>query len=220
MFTPIVIWIGETKNDVLSAVQKRYPTHVARSGKVGLELAQEHRAQLVILDALSLQTSGERICKQLRRSLPREISILHLHPTPNGKSEADHLLYPPITSRRLLINVDRLLKKTAKTLIRCGDFALDVQERILHTKGQEISLNPKQSHLLEIFFKHPDQVLERSWLMQEVWHTDYTGDTRTLDVHIRLVRRVLDGEPVPKVSKYLTTVRGVGYRLDIKPNKK
>lgn len=214
MSAPIVVWVGEAKSELLNAVEKRYKTVSVRSGKRGLELAQLHQAQMVILDAISLQTSGERICHLLRAGLPQTM-LIHIHSEAKLKSEADISLQPPLTSRRLMTHVNRLLKAQPKTLLKCGDFALDTHQRVLYSHGQEITLNPKQSHLIELFFRHPNEVLERAWLMRTVWETDYTGDTRTLDVHIRWVRQALASKDQSTPSDSLKTIRGVGYLLEV-----
>jgi DNA-binding response OmpR family regulator len=90
---------------------------------------------------------------------------------------------------------------------------------LLHAEGEapehtpERHLTPKQAHLLELFMRHPGEVLTREFLMKQVWDTDFTEDTRTLDVHIHWVREAIEedsGSP-----KYLHTIRGVGYRFTL-----
>lgn len=215
MSAPIIVWIGEAKSEWLSLTQKRYTVHVSRSGKQGRILALQHQARLIVLDAHSLGTSGERICHDLRQALPNAL-ILHVHPLPKiaSKSEADAVIYPPLKPRTFMTHLNRLLKSPVKTLIRCGEFSLDTQARILYARSQEIDLNPKQCQLLALFFNHPNQVLERSRIMREVWNTDYIEDTSTLNVHMRLIRDALEGKDSKK-PRYLVTVRGVGYRLEI-----
>ncbi|MCA9909541.1 MAG: winged helix-turn-helix domain-containing protein, partial [Anaerolineae bacterium] len=80
-------------------------------------------------------------------------------------------------------------------------------------RDQETILTPKLSQLVEIFLRHPGQTLDRKLLMAQVWDTDYLGDTRTLDVHIRWFRRAVEDNPSKPL--YLKTVRGIGYRLEL-----
>jgi DNA-binding response OmpR family regulator len=90
---------------------------------------------------------------------------------------------------------------------------MDVSRRVLVANGQETQLTPKLAVLVEMFLKHPGETLDRKTLMVQVWDTDYLGDTRTLDVHVRWIRQAI--EPDPGKPRYLKTIRGVGYRLDI-----
>ncbi len=99
----------------------------------------------------------------------------------------------------------------AARLLRVGKVALDLDNRLLHANGEVTVLTPKQLELLGLFMSRPGETLTRKQIMKEVWQTDYTGDTRTLDVHIHWVRKKLGdkrGQP-----GYLQTVRGVGYRF-------
>lgn len=211
-----IVLIGESRTTYLPYLQNKYQTLVARSGRQGLSLAQEHLAQLIVIDALSLKSNGDRICRTLRRELP-EIQIIHIHPdAAAGQSCADVVLLPPTTARKLNSAIKRVLNSKSPdmdSVVQCGPFILYCDSRILMLDGMEISLTPKQAALLEIFLRQPGQTFERPWLMKKVWQTDYFGDTRTLDVHIRMLRRVLEGGA--NHPRYLKTVRGVGYRLDI-----
>ena len=82
----------------------------------------------------------------------------------------------------------------------------------MQANGREKRLTPKAASLLEVFLKHPEETLDRAFLMRQVWDTDYIGDTRTLDVHVRWVREAI--EPEPGKPCHILTVRGVGYRFE------
>ncbi|QPC80497.1 response regulator transcription factor [Phototrophicus methaneseepsis] len=216
-----VVYVGENR-DFLKGLQKRYVTYHARSGKKALTLVKEHhQATVVVLDAASLGTTGERICQRLRSELP-DMAIVHIYDQKPNKREtpADEVLVLPFTSRKLNNAVERLVTATtvnSSELLACGPFAMSVEKRVLLAHGKEINLTPKQAALIEAFFKHPNETLDRAWLMHQIWDTTYTGDTRTLDVHIRWVRRVLEeGSSKPK---HLKTVRGKGYKLEVPINK-
>jgi DNA-binding response OmpR family regulator len=99
----------------------------------------------------------------------------------------------------------------AGRVLRVGGISLDLNARRLEVDGKLFALTPKQLALLGLFMSHPGEVLTRKQIMKQVWETDYTGDTRTLDVHIHWVRQKLGemhGQP-----RYLQTVRGVGYQF-------
>jgi DNA-binding response OmpR family regulator len=199
-------------NQIITALSKRYTVLVAYSGKEGMALAKEHAPRLIILDAAAMRTTGERVCRTLKQEFPH-ILIIHIHPGPRreAKSEAHTLLFPPLTARRLSNSVGRLIH--AEEEISCGPFSMNVSRRILIAHGEETQLNPKQAALVEMFLRNPNQDLDRKTIMETVWKTDYIGDTRTLDVHIRWIRKVMEKRGAK--PRYIKTVRGVGYRLEI-----
>ena len=89
----------------------------------------------------------------------------------------------------------------------------NLAQRRISCGGREERVTPKQARLLEMFLRSPGQLLTRKQIIKHVWDTDYTGDTRTLDVHMSWLRSVI--EPNPRKPRYLKTLRGQGYRLDI-----
>lgn len=125
----------------------------------------------------------------------------------------DILLREPFTARKLLNRVKRLLPTTSERVLQVGDVTLDLQQRTVSHGRSNQRLTPKQAHLLEVLMRHHGQVLSRSFLMKQVWNTDFVGDTRTLEVHIHWLRRAI--EKTPSNPVYLTTLRGVGYRFGI-----
>lgn len=214
MDLPLVVWIGETKHSTYDSLNKHYTVCQARSGRRGLELAQQNQASLVVIDAISLKTNATRICQQLRQALPKAGIVLLRHQTDTHKPPADIVVVATPTWRKVHNQLQRLFKQQKRALLTCGGFALDLENRRLHVRGEEIALNPKQAALIEVFFARPNEVIERDWLMKHVWNTDYTKDTRTLNVHIRWVREALEGAD-KKTPRHLKTVRGVGYCLEI-----
>lgn len=220
MAIPIVILVSESKATLGTTLHKNFRLYRARSGKQALQLAQEHLPTtgqgIFIVNADSLGTTGERICRNLRDAHPHAY-IVHIYPPQTTKTDAtcaDVVLNAPVTPRKLTNTIKRFADAgQTNSIIRCANFILDTQTRVLTAHGEEIALNPKQASLVEVFFKHPNQTLTREMLMREVWQTDYIGDTRTLSVHIRWLRNAL--EPDNATPRYLLTVRGIGYRLQI-----
>jgi DNA-binding response OmpR family regulator len=197
------------------ALKKRYDVALAYSGKQGLALAQELLPNVVVLDAVSMRTSGDRICHSIRAFLP-DIPIIHIRAPFAGKertSPADVFLHYPFTWRKLMNRVKRFVEGPEKEgeILEAGLIRLNVPTRVLTIGEKEKRLTPKLAGLAELFLKHPNIVIARKTLIQQVWNTEYMGDTRTLDVHIRWLREVLEEDPGrPNV---ITTVRGIGYRL-------
>lgn len=214
-----ILLIGRSINkdeSYTDALRKRYQLIEVSSGKQALEALAAPAAHFnaVILDAASLRTPGDRICKQIRHAHP-QLPILHLHPGQHEDvdSPADVLFFVPITIRKLTNGLERLLHTKSDEVIECGPFAMNIPRRTLVAHGQETQLAPKVALLIELFLRHPNQTIDRKKLMETIWQTDYLGDTRTLDVHIRWVRDAL--EKSDGSTRYLTTVRGIGYRLDV-----
>jgi len=209
------------KTSYADALKKRYDVISLTSGKIAVERAPLMQNGVIVLDAISLRTTGERIARQIKAEIA-EMPLIHLH---NGLKDgvttpADAVLIPPFTARKLVNAIERLVRiapepAIEETLINCGPLSMNVTRRLLHVNGQEISLSPKMALLVEYFLRHPGETVDRKTLMEQVWETDYLGDTRTLDVHIRWLRRAIEATPDKPI--YLKTVRKVGYRLDLTP---
>ena len=195
-----------------AALKRRYQVQIAHSGKQGLSMAQELRPDVIVLDSASLRTSGDRICARLRAYFD-ELPIIHIRAHDQAKSEspADVLLTLPFTPRKLINRIERFVVMPEGELIQAGPFALNLAQQTLTCPWSEKKLTPKLVSLMEAFMRSPNQTLERREIMQKVWNTDYMGDTRTLDVHIRWIRKIV--EPNPRKPQYIVTVRGIGYRL-------
>lgn len=196
------------------ALKKRYDVVSVPSGKQALQAAAQKMPNVVVLDAISMRTKGDRVCESLRTALAG-VPLIHLHPGPTSKdaSCADVVLVPSFTSRKLVNSIERLLQTPGDSIIVSGPFSFHLARRVLTANGQETQLTPKLALLVETFMRNPGQTLDRRYLMEKVWHTDYMGDTRTLDVHIRWIRRAIEADP--SKPQFLKTVRGVGYRLDV-----
>jgi DNA-binding response OmpR family regulator len=207
----ILVLIGETTSAFISPLERAYTVFMARSGKQGITLIREHGARLVVVDAVSLGTNGDRICRMLRAEFSA-VPIIHIRQHAPSRNTADAVLVHPVSARTLLLHVKRFVKQQPSVMLECGHFRMDVERKVIRIEGREVTLTPKMAALLEVFFRHPGTVLERKWLMQQIWNTDYVGDTRTLSVHIRYLRELL--EPDPGAPKYLKTVRGTGYQFD------
>lgn len=197
------------------ALKKRYDVTSVPSGKQGLTSVREGKFAVAVLDAISMRTPGDRIARQLKEGLGA-IPLIHLHPgsKASANTPADIVLFMPFTARKIANAIDRLLHPVGSdAVVTCGPFSVNMSRRVLVANGQETSLTPKLARLVETFFRHPGETLDRALLMERVWDTSYLGDTRTLDVHVRWIRRAI--EENPSVPRYLKTVRGVGYRLEL-----
>jgi len=170
--------------------------------------------QLVAVNALAAGYQGEETCRNLR-SKGVDLPILLLLPQDTEaptNSQADVVLIKPFTIRKVINRIKKLLAEPSAHILQVADIQLNCRTRWVR-RGDEPPqrLTPKQARLLETLMRHAGQVLTRRFLMNHVWQTDYMGDTRTLDVHIRWVREKI--EPDPSQPVYLTTKRRVGYQL-------
>ena len=198
-----------------------YTLCLAHTGVAAVDLIKDETPDLIIFDASTMRSSGSRNCRRLRRLLPHT-PLIHsrsAHTPEDETVEADVYLAHPYTARKLLNRIRALLPADAsqEEVVRCGQLTLYRDKRSVDVNGQgEQQLTPKLAQLLEEFLRYPNQVVSRRQLMQNVWKTDYIGDTRTLDVHIRWVRECIEEDPAK--PRLLRTVRGKGYIFSIKNN--
>lgn len=128
---------------------------------------------------------------------------------------SDAILIAPHQPHQLTQGIKRVASEQGDRFIRLSNLIIDCQEYQLLRSGTCYALTPKEFKLLHLLVSHHDQVLSRKTIMQEVWETDYMGDTRTLDVHIRWIREKIEEDP--SRPRRLITVRGVGYRFITEP---
>jgi len=190
-----------------------YNVVTARTRREALARVQEVHPAVIVLDSPSLRFSSRRFCKALREAV-LEIPVLML--LPEGEKidrsiGARAYLCYPVSAKKLINRVARLLPAPDGEIVQVGGVILNVEQRCVIRGRRESQLTPKQARLLEVFMRHPGETLTRAFLMKQVWHTDYLGDTRTLDVHIHWVRKAIEKDPGSPV--YLRTVRRVGYRF-------
>lgn len=194
---------------------------MAASGKQAISLASMVEPEIIILNAATMRTSGDRICSSLRDHADDDVPIILIrkeNSNHHGESAADLVLRMPFTARKLMNRIQRFIDDQEGETIQAGVLKLNLKSLVLTSPNGEKRLTPKMAALLELFIRNANEVLTRNVLMQEVWETDYMGDTRTLDVHIRWLREAV--EKNPSKPKYIITVRGVGYRLQITPRDK
>ncbi len=193
-----------------------YTVFIATTGAAAFDWLDSHVPDLVVFDASSMRSSGSRTCRRIRTHIG-DTPIVHCrnNDTPvDETAEADVYLMQPFTSRKLLNRVRDLLpaNQYKEEVVRFGSIVLFLNKRALDVDGRgERRVTPKVVQLLAEFARYPNQIISRRQLMQNVWQTDFLGDTRTLDVHIRWVREFIEVDP--SKPQILRTVRGKGYIL-------
>jgi DNA-binding response OmpR family regulator len=212
---PIILVVqGVGRNSVTKTLEKHgYLVLRAVNGKQAVAQVREAPLALAVIDPSSLRINAARLSHMIRRaadSVPI-MWILDEGMTVSEDGVADLWLERPFTSRKLLNRVRKLIPEPEAAVLRAGNLVFDVEKRQVSKGGRSVRVTPKQAKLLASLMSHPNEVLSRRYLMKHVWNTDYLGDTRTLDVHIRWVREAI--EENPSRPKFVRTVRGVGYRF-------
>ncbi len=195
--------------------KKGYLVESVPSGTAALKQLDNVVPNLVVVDASSMRTSGKRICKALHQKqsgLPL-ILVIDRNSDPNDDYGADIVLMLPFTMQKLINRIRHLLPIQNNCDLEAGPIMLDVAEKRAMIKEKQVQLTPRLVVILKILMEHAGEVVERKAMFSEAWETDYTADTRSLDVHMSWLRQAI--EENPRKPEYIKTVRGVGYRLDV-----
>lgn len=180
-----------------------------------ISAAKKESPDIFVLDAASMQTSGTRMCRKLSDRF-NDTPVIHVAPEgsrPDLDAGANATLIQPFTSRKLLNRVARWLPPDEGETVTGGPIRLNKSQRRVICGSRDSRLTPKLVNLLELFLSNPGKLLTRKRIMRDVWETDYTGDTRTLDVHMSWLRQAIEEDP--DQPQLLQTVRGKGYRLEL-----
>jgi DNA-binding response OmpR family regulator len=213
-----ILWIegkrAESPSFIPNVRKKGYEVEIVANGKEALEMLPDFDPDLVVLNAASLRTNGRRICKSILAKTENVPIVVIADPERSiaGENVASVVLELPFTARKLLNRFIRLLPNDEGQYLHVGPIRLDVDGKRVRCLANEERLTPRLMHLLKTLMEHPGEVIERKKLFSEVWKTEYTGDTRTLDVHISWLRQAIEEDP--RNPRFLKTIRGVGYRLD------
>ena len=192
----------------------------------GLEaVAQFDRtgADLVLLDLMLPGQSGTEVCKQIRQRSTVPIIILTAKDAEIDKVlglelGADDYVTKPYSSRELVARIRAVLRRHSEpeelitATVAAGPVRMDVERHVVHVGGEPVAMPLKEFELLEMLLRNAGRVLTRGQLIDRVWGSDYVGDTKTLDVHIKRLRSKV--EPEPSAPQHIVTVRGLGYKFE------
>lgn len=214
---PTILVVQGAGHDRLANMLQRNGFTVSRAhnGTQAVAQAKETIPDLAVIDPCTLRINGSRLCQMLKRAVDAipVIWIVDENTNVSDDGGVDLFLKRPFTARKLLNRMRKLLPDIDNDILSIGDVLFDVEKREVRKSEHKCRLTPKQAKLLEALMRQPGEVLSRRFLMKHVWNTDYLGDTRTLDVHVRWVREAIEDDP--SRPKYLRTVRGVGYRFEV-----
>ena len=198
----------------------------ARDGQEGVELFQKNDVDVILLDLMLPKMSGFDVCRSIRATSDVPIIVV------SAKGEeidavvmlemgADDYVTKPYRLRELVARIRAVQRRRdagssaaveAAQVFEVGPVRLEIETRRCFLRGDEIKLRKKEFALLQLLIEHAGRVMTRDVLIEQVWGADYFGDTKTLDVHIKRLRNLL--ETAPKDPLIITTVRGIGYRFE------
>jgi len=185
-----------------------------QNGSQAVSKLKQANPSMVIINAASLRSTGIRICLSVRnRDAKLPIILILDSDKPVDKELADSVLALPFTVQKLVNRVKALMPGDGNNVVSVGPIRLDIEHKRVKSLGKNSRLTPRLVTLLQILMDKHGEVVERDALFKKVWETNYTGDTRTLDVHISWLRSAIELDP--NNPKFLKTIRGVGYRLDV-----
>ncbi|MEG2353237.1 MAG: response regulator transcription factor [Clostridium sp.] len=201
-----------------------YEVIKANDGLEGLRLAKEHIPQVILLDLMLPGMDGYDVCKEIRKcTYTANIPIIML----TAKSEefdkilglelgADDYITKPFSVRELLARVKAVLRRATtqyeEKKYGFGNITVDFEKHEVLKDMNKIDLTLKEFELLETLIKNKGRVINREFLLEEIWGYEYIGETRTIDVHIRHLRKKIEQDD--KNPVYIQTVRGIGYRFN------
>ncbi len=206
-----------------SLTHEGYSVDCAYDGQEGQDLAEITCYDLILLDILLPKKDGLEVCRDLRRRrVHTPILLLTARDSVDDRVQgldcgADDYLVKPFAMRELLARLRALLRRqqpAKQGRLEIGGLVVDPITHTVEREGHSLELTPKEFALLEYLMYHPNQVVTRDMIEQHIWNYDFECESNVIDVYVRRVRRKIDD---PFAVKLLTTVRGIGYRLQAPP---
>jgi two-component system response regulator RegX3 len=200
-----------------------YAVAVASDGRTALDRFRSESPSLVILDLMLPEMSGLDVCRQIRQISNVPIIMVTAKDSEADKVSglelgADDYVTKPFSVRELVSRVRAHLRRAGmrtdgsqEDVLSGGPISLDVAKHEVLVDGQTVGFPPKEFELLEAFLRRKGRLLTRDFLIEEVWGAGYFGDTKTLDVHVKRLRKKVEKDP--HQPKHLVTVRGLGYKF-------
>ena len=202
-----------------------FQIHIARDGEEALLAVEERKPDLILLDWMLPYVSGIEICRRIRRNPEtRKVPIIIL--TARGEENdrirgleagADDYVVKPFSPSELVARVRAVLRRTRpafdKDSLTYGDITMDLTTHRVSRNDEPVDLGPTEFRLLRFMMEHPGRVFSREQLLDSVWGHDTYIEPRTVDVHIRRLRKAMN---LPGTTDLIRTVRSVGYALDLK----
>ena len=221
----LVVEDEESFSDPLSYLLRRegYEVAVADDGPAALAEYDRNGADLVLLDLMLPGLPGTEVCRQLRARGNVPVIMLtakdgEIDKVVGLELGADDYVTKPYSARELVARVRAVLRRglepetQAVSAVEAGPVRLDVERHVVTVNNQTVAMPLKEFELLEILLRNAGRVLTRMQLIDRVWGSDYVGDTKTLDVHVKRLRAKIEADPAN--PRHLLTVRGLGYKFE------
>ncbi|MEY3028812.1 MAG: hypothetical protein RL198_209 [Actinomycetota bacterium] len=200
-----------------------YEVVEAEDGNAALQLFHSEQPDFVLLDLMLPGMSGTEVCREIRSESNVPIIMVTAKDTELDKVVgleigADDYVTKPYSARELLARMKAVLRRgqhpqpAHSGLLKAGPVEMDVERHIVLVHGQKIAMPLKEFELLELLLENVNRVLTRGQIIDRVWGSNYWGDTKTLDVHVKRIRTKIEDDPAR--PKHLVTVRGLGYKFE------
>lgn len=201
-----------------------YEVIEAEDGNVALEMFHSKGADLILLDLMLPGLSGNEVCREIRSESNVPIIMLTAKDTEIDKVVgleigADDYVTKPYSTRELLARMKAVLRRQVgpametQGLLSAGPVSMDTDKHTVTVDGEKIQMPLKEFELLELLLENVNRVLTRGQIIDRVWGSNYYGDTKTLDVHVKRIRSKIEEDP--SRPKHLLTVRGLGYKFEV-----
>ena len=201
-----------------------YEVVEAEDGAKALKLFEAGGADIILLDLMLPEVSGNEVCRIIHQTSAVPIIMLTAKDSEIDKVVgleigADDYVTKPYSTRELLARMKAVLRRkvepavVATGLLEAGSIRMDVERHIVTVNGNKVSMPLKEFELLELLLENVNRVLTRGQIIDRVWGSNYYGDTKTLDVHIKRIRSKIEDDPARPV--HLMTVRGLGYKFEV-----
>ena len=222
----LVVEDEESFSDALGYMLRKegFEVAVAGNGPDGVVEFDRAGADLVLLDLMLPGLSGLEVCRQLRQRSDVPVIMLTAKDAEVDKVVgleigADDYVTKPFSARELVARIRAVLRRRGadseepgNATLQAGPVRMDVDRHVVSVNNETVSLPLKEFELLEFLLRNVGRVLTRGQLIDRVWGSDYVGDTKTLDVHVKRLRAKI--EPDPGKPRHLLTVRGLGYKFE------
>ena len=221
----LVVEDEESFSDALSFMLRKegFEVGIATTGTDAVAQFDQQGADVVLLDLMLPGMSGTEVCRTLRQ---RSAVPIIMVTAKDGEVDkvvglelgADDYVTKPFSSRELVARIRAVLRRTGEpeellpATLEAGPVRMDVERHVVSVNGAQISLPLKEFELLELLLRNAGRVLTRGMLIDRVWGSDYVGDGKTLDVHVKRLRAKIESDPAAPV--HLVTVRGLGYKFE------
>jgi two-component system response regulator RegX3 len=226
------VFVVEDEESFIEALEiglrrEGFKVHVARDGAEALSMFDGVKPDIVLLDVMLPKLSGTDVCRELRKKSQVPIIMVsakgsEIDTVVGLEVGADDYIVKPYRLRELVARIRAALRRSSLTpseidevgfgTVRIGDISIDPEQHVVTVRGTVTKLPLKEFELLYVLIANAGRVMTRETLIDRVWGTDYYGDTKTLDVHIKRLRSKIEADPAN--PSQVVTIRGLGYKYE------